>query len=71
VIWESLDYVCAERLTPVLLDTARQLAEWEELVLTPEVESAALYYQPFHSTAATGAFPAGYSEAAPAQASPT
>ncbi|MFU8796470.1 MAG: integrase, partial [Dehalococcoidia bacterium] len=37
VIWESLDYVCAERLTPVLLDTARQLADWEELIMTPEV----------------------------------
>ena len=40
VVWESLDYVCAERLTPVLLDTARQLAEFEELILTPEVASA-------------------------------
>lgn len=40
IVWESLDYVCAERLTPVLLDTGRQLAEWKELVLTPEVESA-------------------------------
>jgi len=40
MVWESLDYVCAERLTPVLLDTARQLAEFEELILTPEVESA-------------------------------
>ncbi len=40
VVWESLDYVCAERLTPVLLPTARQLALWEELVLTPEVEVA-------------------------------
>jgi len=39
VVWESLDYVCAERLTPVLLSTAQQLAQWEELVLTPEVES--------------------------------
>jgi hypothetical protein len=29
--------VCAERLTPVLLDTAQQLARWEELVLTSEV----------------------------------
>ncbi|MFH1087709.1 MAG: integrase [Chloroflexota bacterium] len=38
VVWESLDYVCAERLTPVLLSTARQLAEWEELVLTAELE---------------------------------
>jgi hypothetical protein len=40
VVWESLDYVCAERLTPVLLDTAQQLARWEELVLTSEVEVA-------------------------------
>jgi len=40
VVWESLDYVCAERLAPVLLDTARQLAEWGELILTLEVESA-------------------------------
>jgi hypothetical protein len=38
VVWESLDYVCAERLTPVLLTTARQLAAWEELALTSEVE---------------------------------
>ena len=40
VIWESLDYMCAERLTPVLLDTARQLAKWEEMVLTWEIEKA-------------------------------
>ena len=39
VVWESLDYVCAERLTPALPDTARQLAKWEELMLTPEVEA--------------------------------
>ena len=38
VVWESLDYVCAERLTPALLETARQLARWEELALTREVE---------------------------------
>ena len=37
VVWESLDYVCAERLTPALLPTAHQLARWEELVLTDEV----------------------------------
>ena len=37
VVWESLDYVCAERLTPALLPTAQQLAQWEELVLTDEV----------------------------------
>jgi hypothetical protein len=40
VVWESLDYICAERLTPVLKDTARQLAKWEELSLAPEVERA-------------------------------
>jgi hypothetical protein len=38
VVWESLDYVCAERLTPVLLSTAQQLARWEELILRDEVE---------------------------------
>lgn len=38
IAWESLDYVCAERLTPALLTTAQQLAQWEELVLTPAVE---------------------------------
>ena len=37
VVWESLDYVCAERLTPGLLPTAQQLAQWEELVLTEAV----------------------------------
>ena len=40
VVWESLDYVCAERLTPELLSTARHVARWEEVVLTPEVEVA-------------------------------
>ena len=37
VVWESLDYLCAERLTPALLPTAQQLARWEELFLTDEV----------------------------------
>ena len=37
VVWESLDYVCAERLTPALLPTAQQLAQWEEVVLTPDL----------------------------------
>ena len=40
VVWETLDYVCAERLTPALQDTARELSRWGELVLTPEVEEA-------------------------------
>jgi hypothetical protein len=39
VVWESLDYVCAERLTPALGETAHQLAAWEELTLTPEVKA--------------------------------
>lgn len=39
VAWESLDYVCAERLTPALPATAQQLAQWEELALTPAVEA--------------------------------
>ena len=37
VVWESLDYVCAERLTPALLPTAQQLAQWQEVVLTPDL----------------------------------
>jgi IS30 family transposase len=37
VIWESLDYVCAERLTPVLVTTAEQLARHGELAVTAEV----------------------------------
>ncbi len=43
VVWESLDYICAERLQPQLLSTARHLAHFGELervgvVLTPELE---------------------------------
>ncbi|MBV9281918.1 MAG: integrase [Chloroflexi bacterium] len=38
VVWESLDYVCVERLTPALLPTARHLAGFGELRLTAEVE---------------------------------
>lgn len=39
VIWESLDFICAERLTPTLVTTARQLVAHGELALTPEVET--------------------------------
>ena len=39
VIWESLDYVCAERLTPALLPTAWVLARYGELHLTPDLEA--------------------------------
>jgi len=37
VIWESLDYVCAERLTPALVPTAEQLARHGELTVTAEL----------------------------------
>lgn len=38
LVWESLDYVCAERLTPVLLCTAQHLARFGSVRLTGEVE---------------------------------
>src|SRR6266516_3756912 len=38
-VWESLDYICAERLTPSLLWMARHVASFGVLVLTAEVES--------------------------------
>jgi hypothetical protein len=38
VLWETLDYICAERLTPVLLLTARHLRRLDMLRLTAEVE---------------------------------
>jgi hypothetical protein len=38
-VWESLHYICAERLTPSLLWMARHLASFGVLVLTAEVES--------------------------------
>ena len=37
VIWESLDYVCAERMTPALVATAEQLARHGELAVTDEL----------------------------------
>jgi hypothetical protein len=37
LIWESLDYICAERLTPALLPTAQLLTAHGELVLADEV----------------------------------
>lgn len=37
MVWEALDYSCAERLHPVLVDTAVQLANHGELALTPEI----------------------------------
>lgn len=35
VVWESLDCICAERLTPQLLATASHLATFGEITLTP------------------------------------
>src|SRR3974390_2910838 len=38
-VWESLDYICAERLTPTLVKTAKHLTSFGEVHLTAEVES--------------------------------
>jgi hypothetical protein len=38
-VWESLDYICAERLTPSLGRMAKHLAGFGSLILTAEVES--------------------------------
>lgn len=38
VVWESLDYICAERLTPALLPMAQHLARFGECRLTPALE---------------------------------
>lgn len=40
VVWESLDCICAERLTPQLRMTAQHLAFFGELTLTPTLEIA-------------------------------
>jgi hypothetical protein len=37
-VWESRDYICAERLTPGLLTMAQHLARFEPLGLTAQVE---------------------------------
>lgn len=39
LVWQALDYPCAERLQPVLLETALLLQSHGELTLTPEVET--------------------------------
>jgi len=38
LVWESLDYVCAERLTPALLATAQHLARFGSVRLSRQVE---------------------------------
>ena len=40
IVWESLDCICAERLTPQLLATARHLAIFGELSLMPDLEAS-------------------------------
>jgi transposase InsO family protein len=37
LIWETLDYICAERLTPALLPTAQLLAQHAELTLADDL----------------------------------
>src|SRR2546426_5540389 len=37
-VWESRDYICAERLTPGLLRMAQHLARFEPLGLTSQLE---------------------------------
>src|SRR5205823_13533655 len=38
LVWESLDSICAQRLTPALLRTAQHLARFGEVSLTPQLE---------------------------------
>ena len=37
-VWESLDYICAQRLTPVLLTMAQHLARFATVKLSGEIE---------------------------------
>jgi len=39
IVWEALDYPCAERLHPVLVSTAERLAAHGEITLTPQVRA--------------------------------
>ena len=39
IVWESVDYLCAEWLQPALLPTAQHLARFDELQLTPDLEA--------------------------------
>src|SRR6266852_8057064 len=47
-VWESRDYVCAERLTPGLLTMAQHLARFEPLGLTSQVQEQSSCDQPSH-----------------------
>lgn len=37
LVWQALDYICAERLHPVLAPTAKRLAQFGELTLTLQI----------------------------------
>ena len=37
IVWEALDFPCAERLHPVMLETAELLVRHDELCLTAEI----------------------------------
>lgn len=39
IVWESLDCICAERLTPQLLVSAEHLARFGEVALTPTLQA--------------------------------
>src|SRR6266852_3167740 len=47
-VWESRDYICAERLTPGLLTMAQHLARFEPLGLTSQVQEQSSFEQPSH-----------------------
>jgi hypothetical protein len=56
-VWESRDYICAERLTPGLLSMAQHLARFEPVGLTSQVQEQSSFDQPCdgspHSTQAS------------------
>ncbi len=39
LVWEALDYICPQRMKPVLVFTAEQLAEFGELQLGPQLKA--------------------------------
>ena len=59
VVWKSLVYVCAERLTAGPLPTAQQSGRWEELALILVVDGG---HQPGHGAAAVAALSTAHPE---------
>ena len=60
VIWESLDYICAERLTPALVLTAQQLVAHGELVVTDALLAQLRHHQRCQRPAAADPLYPGY-----------